>query len=232
MIVKSMRLIARGLAAKRLKTLVSGLENLPAEGPALIVARHYHHLYDGLALFAAIPRQFHIVVTLDWVRNRPTKIFMLMINRLARWPTLLRGEALVRRAKNQQTLFSRHDMMRYQRRAVKQSVELLVKGRLLVVFPEGYPNIDPTFTPKTEPEEFLPFKPGFIHIVAAAERHLATDLPIVPTGLCYKPGEPWIAHVAFGAPIYRDGFSTKPDLLAFVEKEVRNLSRVNSALET
>ena len=62
---KSMRLIARGLAANRLRTVASGLENIPARGPALIVARHYHHLFDGLALFAAIPRRFHIVVTLN-----------------------------------------------------------------------------------------------------------------------------------------------------------------------
>lgn len=53
---KAMRLIARGLAANRLKTVASGLENIPAHGPVLIVVRHYHHLYDGLALFAVLPR--------------------------------------------------------------------------------------------------------------------------------------------------------------------------------
>jgi putative membrane protein len=55
---KAMRLIARGVAANRLRTFASGLENIPADGPALIVARHYHHLFDGLALFAAVTRRF------------------------------------------------------------------------------------------------------------------------------------------------------------------------------
>ena len=54
-----------------------------AQGPALIVARHYHHLYDGLALFAAIHRPFHIVVTLDWVPNQRAKFFL---KRPIGWP--------------------------------------------------------------------------------------------------------------------------------------------------
>jgi 1-acyl-sn-glycerol-3-phosphate acyltransferase len=66
---KSMRLLARSIAAGRLQTVSSGTEHIPANGPALIVARHYHHLFDGLALFAVLPRHFHIVVTLDWVQN-------------------------------------------------------------------------------------------------------------------------------------------------------------------
>ncbi len=44
---------------------------IPSQGPGLVVARHYHHLYDGLAMFAAIRRPFHIVVTLDWA-SKPT----------------------------------------------------------------------------------------------------------------------------------------------------------------
>ena len=53
---------------------------------------------------------------------------------------------------------------------MRQSVDLLVEGRLLVIFPEGYPNIDPNYTTKTEPDEFLPFKPGFVSIASAAEK--------------------------------------------------------------
>src|SRR5262245_28123976 len=90
---RAMRLIARALAARRLETIVSGLENIPAHGPALIVSRHYHHLYDGLAMFAAIHRPFHIVVAVDWAQNRAMKILMESLNRTARWPTVLRADA-------------------------------------------------------------------------------------------------------------------------------------------
>ena len=52
---KSMRIIARAVAFGRLETISSGLDHIPATGPAIIVVRHYHHFYDGLALFAALP---------------------------------------------------------------------------------------------------------------------------------------------------------------------------------
>ena len=64
-IARAMRTIAAILGARRLTTRTRNVENVPTLGPALIVARHYHHLYDGLALFAALPRSFHIVVAID-----------------------------------------------------------------------------------------------------------------------------------------------------------------------
>ena len=128
-----MRLSARGLAAKRLKTVASGLQNIPTHGPVLIVARHYHHLYDGLALFAVLPRPFHIVVTMDWVQTKPTKIFMESINRWARWPMVLRGDALLLGNNDKQSLFSEWDAIRYKRAAMRQCVDLLVQGRMKAV---------------------------------------------------------------------------------------------------
>ena len=179
---KSMRLMARGLAAGRLQTIASGVENIPAQGPALLVARHYHHLFDGLALFAAQPRPFHIVVTLDWARNRRTKYFMAALNRIARWPMILRPDALFQNGERQRSLFTRKDVTRYQRRAIRQAVDLLGDGRLLVVFPEGYPNVDPTYTPKQAADAFLPFKRGFVAILDRAERRLAAPVPALPVG--------------------------------------------------
>ena len=223
---KAMRLSARGLAANRLKTVASGLENIPARGPVLIVARHYHHLYDGLALFAVLPRPLHIIVTMDWVQTKPTKIFMETINRLARWPMVLRGDALLLGNNDKQSLFSEWDAMRYKRAAMRQCVDLLVQGRLLVVFAEGYPNIDPVYTPKTEPDEFLPFKAGFVNIASAAERRLSRKVSIIPAGLRYDEGKPWIGHIAFGEAIYRDEFSTKLELITFLERKVKNLSGI------
>jgi 1-acyl-sn-glycerol-3-phosphate acyltransferase len=229
MIDRAMRLIARGLAANRLRTVASGLENIPAHGPALIVARHYHHLYDGVALFAVFPRTFHIVVTMDWVQSKPKKLFMESINRLARWPMVLRGETFHRGTEDRHPLFSPHDVLRYQRAAMRQSVELLVEGRVLVIFPEGYPNIDPGYTPKTEPQEFLPFRTGFINIANAAERRLREKVPIIPVGLRYDEEKPWIARIVFGQAIYRDKFSTKPELIEYMERKVRNLSGVDGS---
>lgn len=221
---RAMRLIARYLAACKLRTVARGTENLPALGPALIVARHYHHLFDGLALFAALRRRFHIVVTMDWVANRRTKFFMWTINRMARWPMLLRTDSLQRRGNDRRSLFSSSDVLRYQRRALRQAVELLVEGRIVVVFPEGYPNIDPTYTPKSAPDQFLPFKSGFVNILRAAEGRLGTEIPVIPAGLRYQRGKIWTGHLTFGKPICRDRGVDRNALIGVLEKEVKKLS--------
>jgi len=223
-IEKSMRLIARYLAAGKLRTIASGTENLPSHGPALIVARHYHHLFDGLTLFAALRRRFHIVVTVDWVQKRRTRVFMESINRMARWPMLLRGDALKRSGNEQRRLFTINDVTRYQRRALREAVELLVEGRFLVVFPEGYPNIDPTYTPKTEPDQFLAFKPGFVKILRAAEARLGAKIPIIPAGLRYEQGKLWTGYLTLGRAIYRSETPNRDALIECLEIEVKRLS--------
>jgi len=220
-----MRLIARGLAAGRLRTQASGLEYIPTEGPALIVARHYHHLYDGVALAAALSRPFHIVVTLDWVRSRPGKLLMTTLTKMARWPVLLRAEAVALAHKRGTRLFSSSEVFYRQRHALGQAVDLLVEGRILVIFPEGYPNIDPTYTPKITSDEFLPFRAGFVSIAAAAEKRSKREIPIIPAGLRYTEGRPWIAHLRFGPATYRDRFDDTPGLISNLERSVRQLSR-------
>ena len=137
---------------------------------------------------------------------------------------VLRGDALLRIADNKQSLFSERDVMRYKRRALRQCVDLLVQGRVLVIFAEGYPNIDPVYTLKTEPDEFLPFKAGFVNIASAAERCLRGKVPIIPAGLRYDEEKPWIGHIAFAEAIYRDNFSTKLELITFMERKVKGLS--------
>jgi 1-acyl-sn-glycerol-3-phosphate acyltransferase len=226
---KSMWLIARGLAAGRVKTIASGLENIPAEGPALIVARHYHHLYDGLALFAALRRPFHIVVTLDWAKNRPAQYFMETITGIARWPVLLRGDALAHGAQSSIGIFSQKDVLRYQRKALRQAADLLVEGRIVVVFPEGYPNIDSHYTPKTNVNEFLPFKPGFVNVALRAEKCLKREIPIISAGLRYAPGAPWLAYLNIGEPTYRKRFDDARDLISHLETSVRRLSTTETS---
>ena len=39
---------------------VEGDDYLPRQGPLIVAARHYHHLYDGVALMATVPRPMHI----------------------------------------------------------------------------------------------------------------------------------------------------------------------------
>jgi putative membrane protein len=229
-IEKSMRLIAKVVAAGRLKTIASGVEHLPDRGPILIVARHYHHLYDGVALAAAIPRPFHILVTLDWLRSRGGKLLMGALTTVARWPVILRADAVALAEGGGASVFSSRDVVHYQRNALRQAVDILVEGRILVIFPEGYPNIDPTYTPKTRPDEFLPFKPGFVTITVAAEKRLKREIPIIPAGLRYTPAKPWVAHLKFGKANYRKNFVDSLKLVANLETSVRELSAVERGI--
>jgi putative membrane protein len=220
---RAMHVIAAILTGKRLKTVAQGLEYLPASGPGIIAARHYHHLFDGLAFFAAIERRFHIVVTLDWAQDRRTKFFMRGLNALARWPMVLREEALDNRPAASR-LYTAGDLRRYQLAALRQSVRLLEEKRLLVIFPEGFPYVDPVFTPKTHADEFLPFKPGFALIAEKAERVLHQAIPIIPTGIRYQTGAIWLAHVCFGQPLYRRDYATRDRLIKAVVDAVKGLS--------
>ncbi len=105
---------------------------------------------------------------------------------------------------------------------------LLRAGELLLVFPEGYPNVDPRPTPKPDLDAFLPFRPGFARFAALAERDGRTRVPIVPVGFHYEHGtEPtWRIALRFGAPIHitRDG--DHDALVSQVEERVRALSAV------
>ena len=227
-IAKAMRLIARALAAGRLRTLTSGVEHIPLKGPVLLVARHYHHLFDGLALYAAVPRPLHLLVTLDWAQSQGSAWLIRWLTAVARWPAILREDALKPdsegSAPQKKSVFVVADVNRFQRQALRDSVELLQEGRVLVVFPEGYPNIDPNYTPKSQLDEFLPFRAGFAAIAGAAHRRLTAPLPIIPVGLQYTQGNPWIAHVTFGNPVFWTDFRSRDLLISFVEKEVKRLS--------
>lgn len=220
-----MRLVGHALARGRLKIEVDGLDLVPSCGPAILVARHYHHLFDGIALHWAIPRRIHLLVTMDWATRPVIRYLMAALSRAARWPVVLRSDALARQAeespRRNRRAFTVEDLNRYQRKAMHDSITMLREGRLLVIFPEGYPNIDPHYTPKTKADEFLPFKPGFAVIAAAAEKRFGAGIPIIPTGLRYTQGSRWTAQVNFGPAIVASDFSSRDLLVKHVEQQVR-----------
>jgi putative membrane protein len=226
-----MRLVAQGLARGRLKMEVAGLHHVPARGPAILVARHYHHLFDGAALHWAIARRIHIFVTIDWATDPCTRFFMEALIRAARWPAVLRADALERGAQStdlqSRSVFTAADLSRYQRRAIHDSIGLLREGRLLVIFPEGYPNIDPHYTPKVHADEMLPFKSGFAAIAAAAEKRLGASIPLVPVGIRYTVGAKWTAHVSFGDPRSAGDFVSRQTLVKKLEQDVAALSNLS-----
>ncbi|MGD9858369.1 MAG: lysophospholipid acyltransferase family protein, partial [Planctomycetaceae bacterium] len=170
-----MRLGSR-IALRSVDVTIEGAANVPERGPAIIAARHYHHLYDGCALLQAVPRQVHVVAGLDWLEPGLAETMMRRACEAARWPIVTRPE---KGADIDRERFAES------RRAYADIMALLRDDRIVLIFPEGYPAIDPHPSPRPAGEAMLPFQRGFAQIAMASTRSGMT-VPVVPAGLAYE----------------------------------------------
>jgi putative membrane protein len=206
--------IARwGLFTQTAGVRVEGLAHVPACGAVLLVARHFHHLLDGSVLVTRVPRPVHIVVGLDWTADATQRRWMERACRAAQYPIVLRPPTLGERGG-----YARHELLRYTRGALTEVAALLQAGRVVLVFPEGYPNVDPAFDRKPDPAAFLPFADGYRRMIALAERDGGERVALVPVGFHYTRGARWSIVARIGARC--DDASP-----AQVEAIVRDLSR-------
>ena len=206
--------------------VVEGLENIPPYGSVLLVARHYHHLYDGSILTTIVPRRTHILVALDWIQSQAIRRFMETFCWLAKWPVVLREERLENATIK--SAYMLNESKRYMRSGITMAVNLLRDGEALVIFPEAYPNVEPTTPPEQADDEFLPFKPGFAKIVEIAERSGKTQVVIIPTGFHYvyhADKKRWQVTVRFGKMLLREDFASSKAFVREIEQQVRNLSK-------
>lgn len=222
---RTIHTFCRMAARHNLQLEVEGMQHVPASGPVLIAARHYHHIYDGCALITAIPRCVHILVALDWIRNAWTRRLMEWACHAARWPSMLRADTNNRTLASGHSAYRPQEATRYLRHAVADAVRLLREGEVLVIFPEAYPNVDPVFTPKAGADAFLPFRTGVIRLVELAERDGATHVQIVPAGLTYQQdGQRLRCILRLGAPLSISADSDKGAILRAIEEQVHTLS--------
>jgi putative membrane protein len=207
---------------------VEGLENVPPAGPVVLVARHYHHLLDGAVLVRHLARPVHIVVGLDWTANATQRRWMERACAWARYPVILRPATAGTHGG-----YAATEVRRYLRSGLRDAAALLREGRVVLVFPEGYPVVDPTASDGTprlrDADELLPFAAGFRTIADLARRDGARgvaphdgarDVALVPVGFRYEPrGTRWRISARFGAPLAADAD------VATVAGAVRELSR-------
>jgi len=137
---------------------VNGRENVPLNGPLVVVANHVH-LVDGILLALSLPR---------WIN------FMAK-QELFRYPFL---RSIIRWA--QAFSVPRRGTIKDKRKAVKQAKEILNKGLVLGMFPEGKRNHD---------GKLLPGKPGSAVIASQSGTPL---LPVGITGTEKLKGISWL----------------------------------------
>ncbi len=195
---------------------VEGLEHVPRSGPIILAARHVHHALDGCVILAVVPRRVHAIVAVDWARPGPLRRLVDRACRLLAWPTVLRPD--------HPGATDRDEAARILRRATRDAVALLRDGRLLLLFPEAYPNIDPHWTPKSDLDAWLPFEDGFARLAHLAERDGETRVPVVPVGFHYRCGRRWQIVVRFGAPRRLPPDADLTRFVAEIEADVRTLS--------
>jgi 1-acyl-sn-glycerol-3-phosphate acyltransferase len=106
---------------------------------------------------------------------------------------------------------------------MKQALALLHDGRVVLVFPEGYPNIDPGYTPKSGEDDFLPFQPGVARLVTMASMG-GEPVPVIPVGFHYRRGPKWEVTMRFGPPLTIPDRAREPAALLELETQVRALS--------
>ncbi|GAC1459204.1 MAG: hypothetical protein PVSMB4_18560 [Ktedonobacterales bacterium] len=209
-----------------------GLEHVPRTGPVVVVACHSHPFFDGAVFLTRLHRRVHILVGLDWVATGWQRGMMEWACRTVRWPIVLRGEEQAMPARGidaagATSAYRQEEGARYLRRATRDVIALLREGRLLVIFPEGYPNVDPTYTPKTSPDAFLPLRPGFLKLIALAQRDGHTQVALVPAGFSYRRGARWHVTLRLGAPLWLRPTDDLEALLSSITDQVRTLSRAD-----
>ncbi len=214
------------LFRRKLIPHAEGLDHLPRSGPVLIVARHFHFFYDGYVLVRTVSRRLHTLVALDWLQSRVLRLLIEFACSLADWPITLRSEQFDTHKEDEPWVYRRVEARRYLRQLIQAANRILHSGAILVMFPEGYPNIDPHSTPKPDLDSFLPFQPGFIKLAELVERDGKTRVAIIPAGFTYRRegGKRWHATVRFGSALFRSDFASTEQLLQAVEERVHELS--------
>jgi 1-acyl-sn-glycerol-3-phosphate acyltransferase len=217
----TLRVYAHIVVRRHLALSADGLEHLPENGPIILASRHVHHLYDACALLSIVPRPLHIMVALDWARSPLQRRLLEGATLLARWPAVIRSGSFGLNDKHQ---FHHGDRLPRLRRATYLALDVLRQHRALLIFPEGYPKVDPWPTPSREDAELLPFNRGCVDLAWIATRRLGESVPVVPIGLHYQSRRSQLS-VRVGSPLRVDRREERETVLRELGHRVAQLSQ-------
>lgn len=177
-LVRGASRIALGVFYRQVE--ITGLEDVPREGPVLFVANHFNALVDPVILLGALPRVPRFLAKSTLWRNPLVAPLLALAGSI---PVYRRQDAArgVDTAKNLETFARCH--------------ELLARGGAVALFPEGQSHSEPGL---------VELKTGAARIVLEAEAKFpGLEIKIVPVGLTFEAKGEFRSRllVAVGEPI-------------------------------
>ena len=198
---------------------------MPQTGPVLLCVRHVHHLFDGVGLLAFCPRDLHILVGLDWVSSAAERFVMETLTSWAGWPVTLRQAELEDCRRERPSAFRLTDVRPYQLHSFRMCMTLLGDQRVVAVFPEGFPVVDPHTPRERLIDQLAPFQPGVARLACSAARRFGADVSVVPVGIQIKDRSANGMIMNFGAAHIVTA-ETEPELLLHgLRRDVTELSQ-------
>ena len=167
---------------------VSGRDRIPQSGPVIIAASHHNALVDALIAGWIAPRRLTL-----------TAKATLMNNVFLRWLFPVIGVVPLRRVSDEMKRQTSGNVDPARNMSAFESIlDVLEKGKMILIFPEGISHSNP---------QLAPLKTGASRIaLEARDKRRIRNLQIVPLGLSFEdkgnPGTAVLAEV--GEPLLMD----------------------------